>query len=240
MPEFELVLPCYNEAKTLGRLLQEVIRAAKEAHYDPSRFQLVLVQNGSTDNTAEEARRLHQQFGEWFRIKDIKVNQGYGFGIWSGLQETTAPFVGWSHADLQCSPADAFRALAVLKAEKKTIVRGRRRDRDIKDRFVSRVFEFLSRMILGMRCFEINAQPKVFSREFLKEIKNPPTHFGFDLYSLFRAKCAGYQEQFIDVSFPPRIHGTSKWAGTLWQRHRTILGMIGFMWRLRRTEGRVT
>ena len=45
----------------------------------------------------------------------VEVNQGYGYGLWQGLQASTAEYVGWSHADLQCDPNDAFRALQMIK-----------------------------------------------------------------------------------------------------------------------------
>ncbi|MBI1860394.1 MAG: glycosyltransferase [Deltaproteobacteria bacterium] len=238
--EFELVLPCYNEGKTLERLLREVVDAAKEAGHTPSTFQLVLVQNGSSDNTSDEPRRRKAPVGAWYRVVDLKVNQGYGGGLWAGLSTTTARFVAWSHADMQCSPRNAFRALSVLKTQPgKTLVRGYRTDRDAKDRFVSHVFEFLSRVILGMRCHEVNAQPKVFRREFLKELKAPPPHFGFDLYALYRASRAGFRQEIIPVSFPPRISGVSHWAHHFFQRYRTVLSMVRFMGQLLMTEGRI-
>ncbi len=240
MLEFELVLPCYNEGKTLGRLIDDVIAAAQGYGFSPDRFQLVLVQNGSTDETQAEAVRLFALHGKWFRIVEVTNNQGYGHGLVMGLKATTAPFVAWSHADLQCSPKDAFKALEVLRAVGvPTLVRGYRTDRAFRDRVVSRVFELLSRMILGMHETEINAQPKVFARAFLNELKNAPKHFGFDLYALYRARRAGYQQRMVGVSFPPRVHGVSNWAGTLFQRHRTILGMIRYMWLILKTEGRL-
>ena len=240
MLEFQLVLPCYNESKTLSRLLDEVVRAAEEAGFTSDRFQLILVQNGSVDNSAAELERLKRQYGMWYSVVALKVNAGYGGGLWAGLQTATAPYVAWSHADMQCSPRNAFLGLKRLQSTSgKCLVRGYRTDRDIKDRLVSRVFEFLSRLILGMRCKEVNAQPKVFHREFLNELVSPPPHFGFDLYALYRASRSGYRQEFIEVTFPPRIHGVSNWAGTFVGRHRTILAMVRFMWSLMLSEGRI-
>ena len=53
MKEFELVLPCYNESKSLQILIERAVNAAKQAGYDSNSFQLVIVENGSLDNSTE-------------------------------------------------------------------------------------------------------------------------------------------------------------------------------------------
>lgn len=240
MIEFELVLPAYNEALSLAALAVRTARAAQNAGYDPSRFQLVLVNNGSTDNSTDVLRELKNgEWGRWFSVVTVPLNQGYGFGLWSGLSQTKAPVIGWSHADEQCDPADAFKALELLKAQpgNNTLVKGRRLHRNWKDVIVSRMFELCARIILGLRVHEINAQPKVFPRALLAELKDPPKTFAFDLYVLYRAAKNRFSIKAIPVSFPPRAHGISRWVSV--GRYRTIFGMLNFMWRLSHAEGKI-
>jgi hypothetical protein len=45
----------------------------------------------------------------------LKVNQGYGFGILSGLKECTGEFLGWTHADMQTDPKDLLKAFNIIK-----------------------------------------------------------------------------------------------------------------------------
>lgn len=239
--QFELVVPAYNEAKNLPLLIQKTVEAAKNAGHTPETFQLIIVNNGSVDDSAEVLKQLSKgQDGPWFRIVLVEKNQGYGFGLWSGLQNTQSQFVGWSHADLQCDPVNAFLALDIVKKyPRQCLVKGVRSGRDKKDIFVSRVFETLARLILGVSVHEMNAQPKVFPHEMLKLLKNPPKTFAFDLYALFNAQKAGYEIQTIPVLFPPRIHGVSNWASHFLLRYKTIWGIIKYMFHLARTEGRL-
>jgi hypothetical protein len=243
MLEFELVLPCYNEANSLPNILERAALTAAEAGYDPDRFQLVLVDNGSRDNSAAVLSELKQgPLGVWFRPVTVPVNQGYGFGIMSGLRTTTAPYIGWSHADQQCDPRDAFEALSkVLRAfnPSQILVKGMRNGRSAKERLVSRVYEGLSRIILGLRVFEMNAQPKVFSRNLLTNLVDPPNTFAFDLYVLYQACKQGWAIQTIPVDFPPRVHGFSNWAHGYLRRYKTILGMVLYMRKLAHSEGRL-
>ena len=243
MLQFELVLPAYNEEKNLPGLIERAVAAAEQHGHRADTFQLVVVENGSQDGSSRLLDELQEgsPLSPWFRVVKVPQNRGYGFGLWQGLQSTTAPYVGWSHADLQCDPNDAFRALQLASREsgRRLLVKGTRYGRGGKDRFVSRVFELLALLVLGLRVNEINAQPKVCGRELLTWMKHPPATFAFDLYALYQSQKQGYQIETVAVEFPPRIHGTSKWASTFVGRYRTILGMIAYMFGLARREGRL-
>ncbi len=240
MLEFELVLPCYNESKSLHSIVTRASMEAEKSGLTPDQFKLVLVENGSKDDSLQRMHELSKtELGAWFRIVPVPVNQGYGFGLFSGLSTCQAPFVGWSHADEQTDPADAFRAFQVIKKSadpQKTFVKGVRVGRDPKDAFVSQVFETLAWIILNVRFHEINAQPKVFHQSFLKKMIQPPWNFAFDLYMLYQAGKNHFKISEIEVLFPPRKFGTSNWASTFLGRYKTILGMIAYMWRLRKEK----
>lgn len=240
--KFELVVPAYNESRNLNALIEAAVSAARHERFTAEDFKLCIVNNGSTDDSAEVLTRLQDtDLGEWFKVVTVEVNQGYGFGIWSGLKETTAPIVGWSHADLQCDPANAIRAYKIVSesSSSRILVKGRRSGRNWKDIFVSRVFEFIACIFIGLSSREVNAQPKVFHRSLLNEIINPPKTFAFDLYVLYVAEKVKFQFHEIEVLFPPRIHGVSTWASTFFGRYRTIIGMIRYIIRLYMTEGRI-
>ena len=111
--------------------------------------------------------------------------------------------------------------------------------RNWKDQFVSRVFELFAFVILGIRVFEMNAQPKIMQRDLLHKFTNPPKTFAFDLYALYQAHKNNYKIESFPVQFPPRLHGTSKWAATFFSRYKTILGMIKYMFKLSSAEGRL-
>lgn len=240
---FELVVPAYNEAKNLHSVIERAVKSAQDSGFSSDEFKLLVVNNGSQDDSAKVLTELKAtSLGPWFRVVHVTVNQGYGFGVYSGLRETQADVVGWSHADMQCDPLNAFKAYEVFHAQEGSspwLVKGTRSGRNWKDILVSRVFEFIARVVLGLKAREVNAQPKVFNKELLSHIKNPPNTFAFDLYVLYCAEKAGYKTKEINVLFPPRIHGVSNWASTFLGRYKTILGMIKYIVQLTRTEGRL-
>ena len=241
MRKFDLILPAYNEGQSLPMLVARVQEAAMEAKLTPKTFRLWVVNNGSTDETPQALEALRQtECAAWFDVVHVEKNQGYGHGVYSGLQATHADYVGWSHADMQCDPRDAFLAYArAANADTPTLVKGARRGRNWKDKFVTRTFEACAYGLLNMKIEEINAQPKVFPKALIAELHGHPKSFAFDLYALYRAKKSDMAIASIDVDFPARQHGVSKWASTLAGRYKTILGMIGYMWDLTREEGRL-
>lgn len=236
--EFELVLPCYNESKSLQKIIERARTAALEFGHNETTFNLVLVENGSRDESLNVMNELKSgPLGNWFQVVPVAVNQGYGYGLSAGLSQTKSRFVAWSHADQQCDPRDAFLALEKLKKSSGLVlVKGSRFGRDWKDLFVSRFFETLASMLLGKRFHEINAQPKVFEKSLLDEIKNPPSDFAFDLYVLFRALRKGYRIETIPVEFPPRVHGLSNWSSNFFSRWKHIKNMIKYIWALSKSR----
>ncbi len=224
MAEFELsvVIPCYNELRSLP----DILRA-----YDSERggvnFQLVVVDNGSSDGTWEFLAGLRAKYG-FIKAVRIEKNIGYGNGIHRGLLECDSDVVGWSHGDLQCSPADVFRAYDVyLKSrQKKLLVKGHRHGRDWKPLILTYGLELLSTLVLMRRFDDINGQPKLFPRELTDSLRNPPLGFSYDLYVQYKALSGGYAVKCFPVAFEQRAFGVSRWAHSVLSRISTITGFI--------------
>ncbi|MFN0060061.1 MAG: glycosyltransferase family 2 protein [Planctomycetota bacterium] len=235
-PRLSIVLPCYNEAANLPG----VVERYREVWQDlPA--ELILVDNGSTDATAEVLASLIAQPAYRFaRTVRVPVNRGYGYGIWQGLLAARGETLAFSHADQQCDAADVFTAYHELfrsRSPHSTLVKGRRRGRALQSRFVTSVMSVVAGVVLGYRLRDINAQPKLFPSELLEDLSAPPNGFEFDLYVLYRARRAGYQVRTVPVEFGPRAHGVSKWATSVFSRWRTMLGVFRYIFRLRLSGG---
>ena len=78
---FSIVLPCYNEADNLPLLLERYQQV-----WEDLPTELILVDNGSTDQTAQVLERELSRPGMAFvRTVQVPINQGYGYGIYAGL-----------------------------------------------------------------------------------------------------------------------------------------------------------
>ncbi len=230
--KFSIVLPCYNEGASLPTLLERYVEV-----WEDIPAELILVNNGSTDNTAETLlEELSKPDLSFARTVLVEKNRGYGHGIFAGLKAAKGEYVGFSHADLQCDPADLFIAYKLLIAQSdptRSIVKGKRASRDLASELVTGAMSVLSSAVLTTKLSDINAQPKVFHRSLLDRLTNPPDGFQFDLYVLYMAQKAGLEIQTVPVVFGERIHGESKWAATIFGRYRTILATIAYIFKLR-------
>jgi glycosyltransferase involved in cell wall biosynthesis len=231
--DLSIVLPCYNEARNLPLILAGYV----EAWRPEMAAELILVDNGSTDDTAavlkEEMANPTRHFA---RVVRVEKNQGYGHGIFTGLQAARGSFLAFSHADMQCPPADVFRAWDALQATPpphRVLVKGRRHWRGFGPALLTGGMTVLASSVLLTPLTDINAQPKLFPRELLERLQDPPTGFQFDLCVLHRARRLGIPIHTIPVSFGERAHGESKWAFSLASRWRTIAATARYIFTLR-------
>ena len=229
-----IVVPCYNEAANLPSLM-----ARFEAIHTPDAdWELILVNNGSTDESAAVFERELSKPGRGF-IRVVTVpspNVGYGHGILTGLRAAKGDYLAWTHADGQTPPADVLVAFSLLEnsgAPDRTFVKGRRRNRPLQDTMFTMGMSATASALLNEDLQDINAQPKCFSRALLDLATDPPTDLSLDLYFFWLARKNGMQVRTFDVSFLEREHGESKWAFNWRSRYKNIERTVRFMARLR-------
>ena len=216
------MIPCYNESKGLPELVRRCAYVATEGDGE-----VVLVDNGSSDESARVLETLLGAEGgdgrdgvRWIRVP---VNQGYGFGITSGLAAARADIVGWTHADLQTDPADVLRALPLFEGGgDRVLVKGRRYGRPVADRVFTAGMSTFETALLRLPLRDINAQPTLFSRELLDRWGQPPTDFSLDLFALWSAQKLDFTIRRFPVIFAPRKWGSSSW-NTDWSAKRRFI-----------------
>ncbi len=232
--KLSLIVPCYNEKPNL-RLLIEHFRKAIGTQPD---VELILVDNGSTDGSAdvfrEELSRPENQFA---RVVTVPVNLGYGFGIISGLRAARGEFLGWTHADLQTDPKDLIVGFSKLLAESeptRCFLRGRRIRRGLFDSAFTAGMSVVASAALGTWLHDINAQPKLMHRSFFESLTAAPDDFSLDLYVLYAAKKAGLKVLELPVTFAKRNAGDAKGGGTLRGKFKLIRRTFRYIFSLRR------
>jgi glycosyltransferase involved in cell wall biosynthesis len=226
---FSLVIPCYNEADNLPLLLER----GKELTARPD-VEVILVDNGSTDNTAEVLENLLPAY-PGFRSIRVEKNQGYGFGIVSGLKAAHGEIMGWTHADMQTDPQDAILGLELFEKHGDDIfVKGRRYGRPFMDVFFTVGMSVFETLFLARPMWDINAQPNMFSRRFFESWANPPEDFSLDLYTYYRAHICGLKVHRFPVKFGERVHGVSHWNVNWAAKRKFIRRTLDFSLQLKK------
>ncbi|WP_420135813.1 glycosyltransferase family 2 protein [Rhodopseudomonas sp.] len=223
-----LVIPCFNEARNLPLLLERCSALAAQADVE-----VIIVDNGSSDGTPavlEEALSRHPGC----RSVRVDINQGYGFGILSGLRAAQGDLLAWTHADLQTDPLDLLSGLRLFAAHGPGIfVKGQRRGRPFKDVVFTVGMSAFETLLLRERLWDINAQPTMFSRAFFETWQNPPHDFSLDLYAYYQARRAGLPVHRFPVVFGERAHGVSHWNVDLRSKWKFIKRTVDFSFELK-------
>lgn len=228
--KFSLVIPCFNEAANLPLLLER----CREVAANPG-VEVILVDNGSTDGSDGVLQELLPRYPGCRSVR-VERNQGYGFGILSGLAAAEGDILGWTHADLQTDPQDALRGLALFAANGPDIfVKGRRYGRDAKDVLFTVGMSVFETALLWKPLWDINAQPTMFSRRFFDTWQDPPQDFSLDLYAYYQARRSGRPVYRFPVYFGARAHGHSHWNINWAAKRKFILRTVDFSLRLRQS-----
>ena len=227
--KFSLVIPCYNEAPNLPLLLAR----CKELAVRPN-VEVVLVDNGSTDSTPEVLENLLPKFPGCRSIR-LEKNQGYGFGIISGLKAAKGEILAWTHADMQTDPQDALLGLELFeKHGDNTFVKGRRYGRPFMDVVFTVGMSVFETFLLARPMWDINAQPTMFSRRFFKSWTAAPDDFSLDLYAYYHAQECGLKVYRFPVIFGERAHGVSHWNVNWAAKRKFIRRTVNFSLQLKK------
>ena len=212
--ELTIVIPCYNEKNNLDTLLEKFKEILNEYDF----IKIILVDNGSTDKSDKIIKNNIIFNYKNFKLIQINKNIGYGHGIIKGLEQVDTEFYSWTHADLQTDIKDVVKAFKLHKEKLITgnyIIKGKRKKRNLLDSFFTICMSFLTTILTLSIQYDINAQPKIFTKEIFNKLKNPPNDFMLDLYFMIIIKKLKFKIINFPVYFSKRKFGISKGGGTI-------------------------
>ena len=207
---FAVIIPALNEVENVPDLVREF--AALFRKYDLS-GDIVLVDDGSTDGTAQRARDLGD---EHWKVVSHRRNFGKTEAMLTGAQNTEADFLILYDADLQHSPEEIVRYLEKLQ-EGWDIVTGRKVGRYEKNR-VSGIYNRLNRWLFKVPVSDLNSM-KGFRRQILDEIS---LRHDWHRFFVVLAYAEGFSVTEVDIALHPRRHGAPKYSG----RSRIFVGFL--------------
>ena len=233
--ELSIVVPMHNEGENVVRLARELTEVLAEKE-----FELLLVDDGSSDATLAEALR-HRAVMPQLRVLRHSERRGQSAAIWTGVQAARAPWVVTLDGDCQNDPHDIPALIAARTAARDETLRlvvGHRVERhDSRWRRVqSAIANGVRSRLLGDRTPDTGCGLKLFSRETFLALPRF-NHMHRFLPALFLRE--GARMISIPVHHRPRTCGRSKY-GMLERLLAGIVDLAGVLWLIRRAWPRPT
>jgi glycosyltransferase involved in cell wall biosynthesis len=222
-----VVVPLLNEERSLEALYTE-IAAALEPH--GHEFEVVFVDDGSSDGSMSVLTRLHDEMTNVV-VVHLRRNFGKAAALQAGFLEARGDVVVTIDADLQDDPAEIPKLLAKLD-EGFDLVSGwkARRNDPVLRRIFSKVFNWSTGVVSGVKLHDVNCGLKAYRGEVLQGMRlYGELHRFIPILAVYR----GYRVAEIPVNHRPRQHGRSRYGPERYLRGFFDLLSVTFMGRYR-------
>ncbi len=228
LPAFSYFFPAHNEAGNIEGLVAEALEALPAL---AERYEIVAVDDGSTDATPGLADRLAAEHPGVVRVVHHPVNQGYGAALRSGLAASRYPVVGFTDGDRQFHVADLGRLVELLDApgSPDAVVGYRLRRADPAVRLLyARLYRLALRALFGLRVRDVDCACKVFRRQALEGVRLESGGAFLSAELLVKFTARGGRIGEVSVPHYPRTVGRATGANP-----RVVLRAVRDFWVLR-------
>ncbi len=206
-PRLSVVMPCYNEAATVGEIVKRVLAS-------PHTDELLIIDDGSTDGTRDLIEAIDDS-----RVKVLLQphNQGKGAALRRGFAEATSDFVIVQDADLEYDPVDYDLMLEPLLSGDADVVYGSRFQSGRPRRVLyfwhsvgNRLLTLLSNMFTDLNLTDMETCFKAFRLEVAQSLDLREPRFGIEPEMTAKVAAGGWRVWEVGISYSGRTYAEGK------------------------------
>lgn len=225
MFDLSIIIPAYNEEKRLPRTLRLILNyfAQKKLKYE-----VILVDDGSQDKTSQIVQNFQSEF-ENLRLISYPKNQGKGFAVKRGVNEARGTFILMMDADFSIPITELtkiwpYRNDFALVIGSRFLVKGQNQIQNKSRYIISRMGNFLTRMVLDLNISDTQCGFKLFEKEVANRLfKNlVALRFGFDIEILAKAKILNIPIKEVSIF----------WQEAIGSKVRAVRSVLFTLWEL--------
>lgn len=216
-----IVVPVFNEEESLPFFYKELIGVISK--FDRS-YEIIFVDDGSTDSSLEILKNIALK-NKLVRIFSFRKNQGKGMALTLGFEKAIGDILVTLDADLQDKSSEIHKLLKKHKEGIDIVVGWRKERKDTsKMIIISKLFNFITDKIFGLKLHDYNCGLKVYSKEAAKSLR---LYGGLHRFIPLIAQQQGFTVDEVVVEHEKRKYGQSKYGfSKIWKDLPDIFTML--------------
>jgi len=202
-----VVFPAYNDAGTIPSM---VIGARLAARKLAEAYEIVVVNDGSSDHTAEVLAELESVFPE-LRVIHHPVNRGYGGALRTGFQAATKDLIFYTDGDAQYDPQQMARLFEVWEPTS-DFVNGTKigRSDPLHRAVIGRFYHWSVRLWFGLRLTDVDCDFRLFRRRIFDKVELTKDSGVICVELMKKVQDNGFRIQEVPVNHFHRVYGKSQ------------------------------
>lgn len=219
--DISVIVPLLNERESLAELAERIDKTLKEHNLS---YEVIMVDDGSTDGSWEEVQKLARTNTAIHGIR-FRRNYGKSAALYSGFKKAEGDVVVTMDADLQDFPEEVPQMYSMIMDEDWDIVSGwkqHRQDNALTKNLPSKLYNATARKITGIKLHDMNCGLKAYKKEVVKNIE---VYGEMHRYIPYLAKNAGYTR----ITEKPTRHAKRKFGKSKFGMNRFVNGFLDLL-----------
>ena len=228
-----IILSSYNDSNIIDDICFDF-----QKFYDNYTFELILVNNGSTDNSKEVITKLSSKY-KFVRFVNIDINEGYGNSIICGISLSKYNIIVYQNADFPSTVEDIFigydKFVGYGNNLNKIILKGESINKK-EDNIFKLIVKYLIKIGLGFEVDDLNCQPTIIHRSVYNKLVNAPLDNSFDIFLLYTSKIMGIKLMRYPVNYKSFIKNQNNYFNRFGLELINIKELFKISWKNRWRE----
>ena len=208
MLSLSVFFPAYNDAPSIAKLVDKAFEVLRARASD---YEVIVVNDGSRDGTAEVLAGLQTKYGAAFRVITHAENRGYGAALRSGFAAARKDFVFYTDGDGQYDAGELPKLLDAMAPDVGLVNGFKMERRDPWHRTaIGNVYNRFARLVFRIRLRDIDCDFRLIRRTLIEATPLLSTSGTICVELVKKLELSGYRVVEVGVHHYPRLHGRSQ------------------------------
>ncbi len=229
LQSLSIFFPCYNDGGTIGSLVIAAWETAKQVADD---YEVIVVDDGSTDMSRLVLQQLQKEYPEHLRLVFHEHNRGYGGALRSGFSASSKEWVFYTDGDAQYDPRELLRLVEKVRPDVDVVQGFKIKRHDPLHRIIiGRVYHWIVKILFNLKIRDVDCDFRLIRKSALDRIRLTQDSGVICLELVRKLQSSGARFEEVGVSHFFRTYGKSQFFN--FRRIFAVgVGVMRLWWRL--------